>query len=379
MLNHISPPEKRCIEMIKSWFAKYFGKKNQDTAFTPPLSQDTNDFYENYFTLIASGARLKLVEAMFRLNLFALFENNPCVLEQEIIEKLGLMPNRAKKWLHLLSCEGFLTKITLENQAAYQLPEQFIKLRNSERWWPMEFFFNSWNVAADENLADVLRYGKVKTSVSWPPKTETETVWLEDWMMKTAKQPIDIILESINFKKVTSLLDVGGGDGTMACAFATAHPHIKAAVYNLPQPAEMAKKMIASQGLSHQVKVFAGDFIKDTSFPTGFDLILFTRVLFDWDEAVDRKLLTMAYNALPENGLVSICEFYKEENNDRCLAAEYRYLFHDDFTPHVMKSGADYRRMLEDIGFTIVNPNTEKKPDFVYCSVILARKSGRHT
>lgn len=364
------------ITWLKSWFCKDQQQiqKNHAPLSSSDTPKYTVDFYENYFSLIAAGARLKLVEVMFNLNIFALFEKKEQVSEQEIIEKLGLMPNRAKKWLHLLSCEHFLIKKTVDNQPAYQLNPGFIKLMNSERWWPMQFFFNSWNVAAEENLTDVLRYGKVKTSVSWPPKTDTEVVWLEDWMMRTAEQPIQCILKSIDFTQVHALLDVGGGDGTMACAFAAAHPHIKATVYNLPKAAAMAKENIATKGLTQQVTIYEGDFIRDNTFPGGYDLILFTRVLFDWNETVDRKLLKMAYQALPPNGIVAICEFYKEENNDRCLSAEYRYIFHDDFTPHVMKTAAEYRAMLEETGFTIIDPNTEEKPSFIYCSVILARK-----
>lgn len=378
------------MSWLKSWLTKRGGNEQQDNRIratvTPPNTTEAKTihynaaFYANYFSLIAAGARLKLVEAMFSLNLFALFDHDKCILEQDIIAKLGLMPIRAQKWLHLLSSEHFLTKVMLNNQTAYQLPEEFVQLRNSEHWWAMQFFFNSWNVAADENLTDVLHFGKVKTSVSWPPKTDAEALWLEDWMTKTATQPIQCILTSIDFTKINSLLDVGGGDGTMACAFVSAQPHLHATVFNLPKSAEMARTNIASKGLSQQVHVFAGDFINDDSFPEGFDLILFTRVMFDWDERVNRKLLKMAYQALPEGGLVAICEFYKEENNDRCLAAEYRYIFHDDFTPNVMKSAAEYRRMLEETGFTLMQANkgmqanTEKPPTFSYCSVLLARK-----
>ncbi|VEG91822.1 methyltransferase [Legionella spiritensis] len=366
------------MSWFKAWLKK-FGHQAPDNipkVIIPPQKKNPNaEFYKNYFSLIAKGVRLKLVEAMFSLNLFALFENKTRVSESEIIEKLGLMPVRAKKWLHLLCSEHFLIKVTGNDyQPSYQLPDEFIELMRSDRWWGIQFFFSTWQVGSDEDLTDVLQSGQVKTSVSWPPQTDDEAWWLEDWMTKTAEQPVQALLESINFKKVHHVLDVGGGDGTMACAFVTAYPHLKATVYNLPKPAEMARRNIEARELNHKVRVLEADFIKEDAFPTGFDLIVFTRVLFDWDESVDRKLLRMAYQALPRNGLVAICEFYKEENNDRCLSAEYRYIFHDDFTPHVMKTAATYRAMLEKIGFTIVRPNTEGKQAFTYCSVILARK-----
>ncbi|KTD37390.1 methyltransferase [Legionella moravica] len=366
--------------MIKSWLNAWFKNGKTQDVIKQPVSSSVKPrpnaaFYENYFTLIASGARLKLVEAMFNLDLFSLFEQQDCVAEQDIIKQLHLMPIRAKKWLHLLSSEHFLIKTTTRDyQPAYRLPEEFVEMMRSDRWWAIRFFFGTWRVGAEENLTDVLRYGQVKVPVSWPPKTDEEALWLENWMAKTAEQPIQNILEQIDFSRVSNVLDVGGGDGTMACEFARAHPHLKVTVYNLPKAAELARQNIEKQGLSHRVSVYQGDFINEDAFPLGFDLVLFTRVLFDWNEQVDRKLLRMAYQCLPEHGLVGICEFYKEENHARCLSSEYRYIFHDDFAPHVMKTAASYRAMLEDIGFTVVIPNTEPKVGFIYTSLILAQK-----
>ncbi|HAT8636636.1 TPA: methyltransferase [Legionella pneumophila] len=366
---------------IKAWSQKFFPnqKKNENKEEEADLTQEkkvrpNSDFYENYFSLVAAGTRLKLIEAMFGVNLFSLFENKAWVFEKDIVEKLQLMPIRARKWLHLLSLEHFLIQIKVNGQQAYQLPEEFIELIHSEEFPAMEMFFKTWLVSAEENLTDVLRFGKVKTSVSWPPKTQQEAEWLEDWMTRTVDQPTDCLLKSINFKKVNKFLDVGGGDGTMACTFVKKYPHLKAAVYNLPMSAQMARNNIESRKLNHRVHVIEGDFIEEDAFPVGYDLILFTRVLFDWDDQVCRKLLRMAYQALPKNGLVGICEFYKEDNNDICLASEYRYIFHDDFGVNVMKRASVYQNMLEKIGFTIVLPHKVKEMHFYYCSLILARK-----
>lgn len=372
------PNTDKQMKKITSWFTKPTisepPEKNLPLADSQSNSPNA-EFYADYFSLIAKGAKLKLIQAMFGLNLFVLFEDDSSVPEREIIEKLGLMPIRAKKWLHLLSSEGYLVKTTINNQPAYRLPPGFIKLIHSHRWWGMQFFFNSWIETEEENLADVLRFGKIKRTAPWPPKTDSHANWLENWMKNTSTATIECILEHINFQKVTTLLDVGGGDGTMSCAFATAHPHLKAAVYNLPLSAQMARENIAAKQLSDRVQVIEGNFLEDNAFPTGFDLILFARVLFDWNEQVNRKLLTMAYQALPKNGLVAICEFFKNYNHDVCFTCEYRYLFNDDFAAHVMKTKEEYFSMLDDIGFTVIplKADAEEKHPLDY-SLILAKK-----
>ncbi|RAP37033.1 hydrogenase expression protein [Legionella quinlivanii] len=334
-----------------------------------------NAFYENYFSLTAAGARLKLVEAMFKLNLFALFESQHTVEENEIIKRLGLHPVRGKKWLHLLSSEHFLIKKVHKEQASYQLPDNFRTLQESGEngWWGMQFFFDIWTESASENLKDALQFGKVKTDAPWPPKTAQHAAWLEQWMAGTSDITIRCILEQVNFKKVKHFLDVGGGDGTMACAFVSAYPHLKATVYNLPASAEIARQNIESRGLSERIKVVEGNFLEDDAFPVGSDLIIFARVLFDWDETVARKLLRMAYQSLPREGHVAICEVFKDHNKDFCLACEYRYIFQDDFGVNVMKYTREYITLLERINFTVLPQKQESVSKFP-CSVLLAKK-----
>lgn len=361
--------------------ANYFDSEHQEmparpqTPNSPKAPEHNEDFYRNYFSLIASGARLKLVEAMFHLNFFALFQNNDQVLEQDIIEQLGLMPLRARKWLHLLCCEHFLIQTRINNQVAYQLPERFLQLLRSNEWWGMQFFYTNWANTARKDLASVLRFGETDSSWSWPPQTQEQAELLENWMTKTAAQTIDCVLDHFDFNKVTSFLDVGGGDGTMACSFVTAYPHLKGTVYNLPYSTALAKKNIETRALSHRVRVLEGNFIKEDAFPVGFDLILFLRVFMDWGESTCRKLLRMAYQALPENGLVVICEIFQDQHHDTCLACEYGYIFYDDFDAHVMKAASEYRRMLEEIGFTVIEPTLiPQSQKAYYCSLILARK-----
>lgn len=366
--------------MMISWLTKWFtsGDKNTCSEQRPSsvMSKKYNaDFYNNYFSLIAQGAQLKLVEAMFRLNLFSLFEHQNCVLERDIIEQLELMPNRALKWLHLLAEEHFLVKITAKDgQVAYQLPEEFIALLQGDNKYWMTLFFASWSEIADESLTEALRFGSIRKQVFWPPKTEAQVKSVEEWMTYTAEQPLRCILEHIDFSRVTQLLDVGGGDGTMACSIVNTYPHLQATVYNVPLAAELARNTIEAKGLNGKVAVLEGNFIDEDSFPSGYDLILFSRVLFDWDESLCRKLLRMAYQALPEKGMVAVCEFFKDEADPACLVAEYRYIFFDAFAVDIMKTPEEYHAMLKEIGFTIIIPNTSKQQPLYDCTLILAQK-----
>lgn len=374
------------MKTIRSWFLKklahYFNKVNPEKPGTL-LTKNTiskpaefnQEFYRNYFSLIASGVRLKLVEAMFRLNLFSLFAEKNSVLEKDLIEALHLVPLRAQKWLHLLCCEHFLIKTSVDNQTAYQLPEQFFTLLHNEAWWGMQFFFNKWYLTSSYDLADSLQGASINNSPwTWPPSSQEQAMWLERWMTRTAKLTVDCILDHIDFSKIHSFLDIGGGDGTMACAFVTAYPHLKATVYNLPYSLELAKENIDAWQLTESIGVHEGNFLHDKAFPTGYDFILFARVLMDWGIDTSKKLLKMAYQALPEKGLVAICEIFQDKNHETCLSCEYGYIFQDDMDTAVMKSSKVYRLILAEIGFTLIKPTLTPQLPHPYCSLILARK-----
>ncbi|HAU1962559.1 TPA: methyltransferase domain-containing protein, partial [Legionella pneumophila] len=326
-----------------------------------------------FYGLLAGGVRVKLLESMFDLDLFRLFNGKSYLLENDIMKTLELKPVRAKKWLHLLCCENFLKRITVGSQVGYELAKS--QLMFGDGYWGFKQYYDFyWQRMANEKLSNILRFTDPKFNVSWPPKNAEEASFLETWMTKTATPLIQTLLAYLDFNQYRSVLDVGGGDGTIACALAKAYPHLKITVYNLPESAKIAQKNIDAMGLQKRISVFAGDFINEEQFPTGFDLILFVRVLWDWDNSRKRKLLNMAYHALKKKGHVAICEGFKELCYDLCLTWEYSYIFADGFDAEVFKTSDEYKIMLQQIGFTPIPVKAISPSEPVPGTVVLAEK-----
>jgi 3-hydroxy-5-methyl-1-naphthoate 3-O-methyltransferase len=100
-----------------------------------------------------------------------------------------------------------------------------------------------------------------------------------------------------------SLLDVAGGSGIYACALVARHPHLTAAVFERPPVDRIARKAIAKRGLTHQVDVIAGDMF-ECELPAGFDVILLSNVIHDWEDPVAEGLVSKAARALPSGGML---------------------------------------------------------------------------
>ncbi len=179
-------------------------------------------------------------------------------------------------------------------------------------------------------------------------------------MRVSAEGAIATLIESDVMAGAATLLDVGGGDGTIGCALAEHYPDLKVTVFNLPASAYIARRIIGEKGMADRVDVHEGDFLKE-ELPGPFDRVMFSRVLTDWAPDVCRDVLGKAARALAPGGRVVINEALLEGNRDYALSWEFRYIFYDTFGRFVYKSLPFYESILRDAGLKIdrVTPMTD--------------------
>ncbi|KAF3772631.1 Tricetin 3-4-5-O-trimethyltransferase, partial [Nymphaea thermarum] len=94
------------------------------------------------------------------------------------------------------------------------------------------------------------------------------------------------------FEGVNSLVDVGGGNGTVAAFLAYAFPNIKCMVLDLPH-------VVASSSPQPNVVFIAGDMFE--SIPQA-DVILLKEVLHHWDDEKCVKILKRCRESIPKPG-----------------------------------------------------------------------------
>lgn len=325
-----------------------------------------------YYKLVAGGPRVKLLESMVTLGLPELLYQTPNMAEADIITKLGINAFRGKKWLYLLSESGYLKHDKEQDTYSLGPITELLVGENDNRWWFFKQMLYSWLTVANQDITAMLKGREVDMDINWPPKTDLDTTSLEEWMRRTAQAPIKILDSYVDFTKINHLLDIGGGDGTMATTFAGMYPNLNVSIYNLKKACELANHNIVKAGVENQVQTIEGDFFEDTKFPKGHDTILFSRVLCDWPEEVCLRLLKMSYKALPSGGQLIICEPFRESNKAFSLVWEYRYLFWDNFGKGVFKRYKTYVKMLKSVGFEPIS-YTDPDDRGVY-QVLIARK-----
>ncbi len=113
------------------------------------------------------------------------------------------------------------------------------------------------------------------------------------------------LLKAVGLKSVKTMLDVGGGPGTNAIAFAK--KGIKATIFDLPDTIKIARKVARREGVKG-IDYVAGDFHVD-DIGSGYDLILVSQILHAFSSDENLSLLTKCRAALNPNGRLVVQEF----------------------------------------------------------------------
>jgi len=113
-------------------------------------------------------------------------------------------------------------------------------------------------------------------------------------------------LEAYDLSPIHTVVDVGGGYGTLLAAILTARPHIHGTLLETSAVAPRARRYIAEAGLADRCAVVEGDFF--TAVPAGGDAYLLSQILHDWDDERCLRVLARCRQAINEGGRLLVVE-----------------------------------------------------------------------
>ena len=173
--------------------------------------------------------------------------------------------------------------------------------------------------------------------------------------LMAASQPMvaEQVLDSFDFSRHRSLLDIGGGHGAFVREVAKSHPALQLALFDLPPVAARAREILAAQSLPHIV-AHGGSF-RDDPIPGGADLITLVRILHDHDDAVVLALLKAVRAALPPGGTLLIAEPMAGTRGAEAMGDAYFGLYLWAMGSGRPRTAAAYTEMLQAAGFARVH------------------------
>jgi len=124
-----------------------------------------------------------------------------------------------------------------------------------------------------------------------------------------------LLLNGYDFGGISTLVDVGGADGTLTCAILKAHTHMKGVVFDKPEFVQAAEPQIRAAGLSERCTVAPGDFFE--SVPQGGDAYMLARIITNWSEDRALQILGNCRQAMQADSKLLIVEQVLPERVDR--------------------------------------------------------------
>ena len=116
-------------------------------------------------------------------------------------------------------------------------------------------------------------------------------------MNNIASVKADELCSKIDLKGARRLLDLAGGPGTYAIAFAKANPQINAVVFDLGHTIKLTQEFIKAAGMEERVIAQAGNCLEDTFGKNVYDAILVSNLLHIYNPTNNMKILRKCRDA----------------------------------------------------------------------------------
>jgi len=103
-----------------------------------------------------------------------------------------------------------------------------------------------------------------------------------------------------DFAGIKTLVDIGGGHGSLISSILRRNPDMRGILFDSPQVIEGARPVIQSSDVAGRCELSSGNFFE--SVPAGGDAHILKWIIHDWDDAQSIAILKNSHRALPENG-----------------------------------------------------------------------------
>jgi hypothetical protein len=158
------------------------------------------------------------------------------------------------------------------------------------------------------------------------------------------------MLDAYDFSGIKTLVDVGGGNGSLLLATLQRNPSLQGILFDRADVIERARANVESAGLQDRCRLAAGSFFEAVA--AGGDAYLMRHIIHDWNDQQCLTILRCCRQVIPATGKLLLVETVIPAGNDPCFAKLL------DLTMLAIPGGmerteAEYRTLLSGAGFRL--------------------------
>ena len=125
-------------------------------------------------------------------------------------------------------------------------------------------------------------------------------------MAATSAREVPAIVAAYDFSRIHTLVDVGGGHGTLLAGILQVYPSMRGVLFDLPHVLAGAAPVLEAAGVAERCQRVGGSFFD--SVPPGGDAYLLHRIIHDWDDEQSTAILQRCHAAMAAQARLLLVE-----------------------------------------------------------------------
>lgn len=271
------------------------------------MNNSTEADFERLYALGAGFQASEIIFTAIRLGIFSALDAGPVNIKS-LAGKLKLSQDALARFVCALKNMGLIA----ERNGAYSktaLSRRCLGATAGQNCEDillhLETLKSSWAHLACSLKSGAMRPPQKKALADYPRQLKRFLAA----MHASGKVKSPAIAKALPLQKYSRMLDIGGGLGTYAAAFARANSRLRATVFDLTSVVLHAKKYIRQCGLSRSIKAIAGECRSDRFPEEDYDLVLLSNILHIYSPTDARALIKKAAQALQRKGTLLIHDY----------------------------------------------------------------------
>jgi hypothetical protein len=114
------------------------------------------------------------------------------------------------------------------------------------------------------------------------------------------------VVETYDFAEVETVVDIGGGYGTLLTRILEVYPTIGGVLFDLPEVIASARKEVIADAIGARIKCVPGDFFQ--AVPADGDRYILQVVIHDWDDAAAVRILRNCARVMHDDSRIVLIE-----------------------------------------------------------------------
>lgn len=292
---------------------------------------------------------------------------------QEVAQKYGFVEWKLEVYLRALC--SFRIVDTYDGLSYSLCPEMSAYLlSNGEESLAKTLTLRYRLLSLWSNMGEILRTeGLFKGQQSFNPSNAPFSGFTELFSLSVselASYDLPPLLSLALWNETTSVVDIGGGDATIAIELQSVHPHLEIYTVDLPHVKEAANRKISESGASDSIHFIEADLTNPKPLSTMIShkvsTALVCNVLHHLDQKSIERLFWDVHGVLQPSGKLIISEPWANGSQDSELFSLYLTISNPGARLYTRQSILD---LLSQCGFRITHFGHESTYNIIICEI----------